>query len=77
MLKESVKIAGTKKLTDEECEKVVEGLPYKYSLVLSEPNEAIADRELPYCPDFDEFNPFIRSHARLRSRRLILFSLED
>ena len=33
------------------------------------------DREPPYYPAFYEFNPAIRSHARRRSRRLILFSL--
>ena len=34
-----------------------------------------ADREPPYDPASNEFNPFIRSHARPRSRQLILVSL--
>jgi hypothetical protein len=34
-----------------------------------------ADREPPYYPALYEFNPPIRSQARPRSRRLILFSL--
>jgi hypothetical protein len=34
-----------------------------------------ADREPPYYPALHEFNPSIHSHARARSRQLILFSL--
>jgi hypothetical protein len=41
------------------------------------PNRADgADREPVYYAAFDEFNLSIRSDARLRSRRFILFSLD-
>jgi hypothetical protein len=49
---------------------------YRKPKILFTQSLAGADREPPYYPAVHEFNPSNRSHARSRSPRLSLFSLD-